>query len=196
MSAPTTTKTAQTLLDRHAKLREAHAAAFAAVETADAPDANLTAKRDAAFAKLAPVAAKLRERGYTLEHDDSAPVPPAAPAAPVRKPAVTRDQLEAAAKLRAEGATWNEIRQATGTKLGSTAWFRYWEREGIDAPPAHSDEFKAARAERAGRADRPQPEGQAKPAEGASAKPSRAAKKPPEGEAKPRRTVRRSKSAA
>ena len=93
---------------------------------------------------------------------------------------MTREQLEAAAKLRDHGATWNEIREATGIKLGSTAWFRYWEREGIDAPPAHSDEFKAARAERAGRADRPQPEPQAKPAEPASAKPSssRAAKKP------------------
>ena len=130
------------MLDRHAKLRAAHADAFAAVETADAHDPKLTAKRDAAFAKLAPVAAKLRERGYTLEHDDSAPVPPAVPAEPPKPPArkssVTREQLEAAAKLRDHGATWNEIREATGIKLGSTAWFRYWEREGIDAPPAHS----------------------------------------------------------
>ena len=96
-------RTVQNLLDRHAKLREAHVAAFAAVETADAPDSKLTAKRDAAFAKLAPVAAKLRERGYTLEHDDSAPVAPASPATP--KSSITREQLEAAAKLRADGAT-------------------------------------------------------------------------------------------
>ena len=90
MSAPTTTKTVQTLLDRHAKLRAAHADAFAAVETADAHDPKLTAKRDAAFAKLAPVAAKLRERGYTLEHDDSAPVRPLSRRSRPSRPPVSR----------------------------------------------------------------------------------------------------------
>lgn len=49
---------------------------------------------------------------------------------------VTREQLEQAAQLRGEGATWNAIRQATGAKLGSSGWFRAWEREGIEhAPP-------------------------------------------------------------
>src|SRR3954453_8113990 len=75
-----TTKQIDALLARHAKLREAHSKAFAAVETSDAPTDSTEAKRlakrrDAAYARLAPVAAKLREQGYTLTHDDSTPVP-------------------------------------------------------------------------------------------------------------------------
>jgi hypothetical protein len=52
---------------------------------------------------------------------------------------------------------------ATGTKLGSSAWFRYWEREGIEHIPA---------------GERVKPKSDAAPA--AEAAP------------KPRRTVRRS----
>jgi hypothetical protein len=189
VSAPT--KTVQKLLDRHAKLREQHPDAFAAVETSDAPDAKLTAKRDKLSDQLAGVAAKLRERGYTLTHDDSAPVAPASPAAP--RSSVTREQLEQAAALRAEGATWNQIREATGTKLGSGTFQAKWEREGIAALPSHSEEFKAARAAR-NRAEQPaQAEPQASAPEPASkpAARSRAAKKPAA-----KRTVRRSKSEA
>ncbi|HTX31733.1 MAG TPA: hypothetical protein VMD09_10115 [Solirubrobacteraceae bacterium] len=46
--------------------------------------------------------------------------------------------MEQAAKLRADGGTWNQIREATGTKLGSTQFFRAWEREGIAHAPAGS----------------------------------------------------------
>ena len=72
------TKAAQQLLDRHAKLRAAHSEAYAAVESSDVPQDSaeakrLTKRRDTAFAKLAPVAAKLREAGYELDHDDSEP---------------------------------------------------------------------------------------------------------------------------
>lgn len=51
---------------------------------------------------------------------------------------ITKQQLESAAKLRAGGATWNAIREATKTKLGSSQFFRAWEREGIDHAPAGS----------------------------------------------------------
>jgi hypothetical protein len=53
-----------------------------------------------------------------------------------KKSTVTKAQLIKAAKLRGEGATWNTIRTATGTKLSSSAWFRAWEREGIEHVPA------------------------------------------------------------
>jgi hypothetical protein len=49
---------------------------------------------------------------------------------------VTKEQLTKAAKLRDEGATWNAIREATGTKLGSSGWFRAWEKENIPHRPA------------------------------------------------------------
>jgi len=48
----------------------------------------------------------------------------------------SRDTLEKAAKLRGEGATWNAIRAATGARLGSSGWFRAWERDGIEHIPA------------------------------------------------------------
>jgi hypothetical protein len=198
VSQPAPNKTVQKLLDRHAKLREEHSDAYAAVETTDGVmdggkltplGERLSARRDVAFAKLAPVAAKLRERGYTLDHDDSVPVPPAGEV-PGSKPksSVTREQLEQAAALRADGATWNAIREATGTRLGSTAWFRYWERDGIEHRPAGAPKPTPEPA---------QPEPQPEPAEAASAKPSRsrATKKPPAADPKPKPTVRRSKSA-
>ena len=46
---------------------------------------------------------------------------------------ITRAQLERAARLRAEGASWNEIRHETGTQLGVKQFMRAWEREGIRA---------------------------------------------------------------
>jgi hypothetical protein len=49
---------------------------------------------------------------------------------------VTREQLEQAAQMRSQGATWNAIREATGSKLGSSGWFKHWQREGIEHAPA------------------------------------------------------------
>ena len=80
----------------------------------------------------------------------------------------SRETLVKAATLRAEGATWNAIREATGTKLGSSSWFRAWEREGIDHIPA---------------GERVKPKPAEKPAEPAAAA---------EAAPKPERTVRRS----
>jgi hypothetical protein len=89
-SKRTTTKAVENLLARHATLREAHADAFAACETTDGAytwdeetsraipttlGKRLEKRRDAAFAKLAPVAEKLRSAGYALRNDDSVPVP-------------------------------------------------------------------------------------------------------------------------
>jgi hypothetical protein len=54
-----------------------------------------------------------------------------------RRPKVTREQLVKAAKLRDEGATWNTIREATGTNLDSSQWFRHWEQEKITHRAAH-----------------------------------------------------------
>ena len=54
----------------------------------------------------------------------------------VTKTKLTKKQLEQAAKLRSEGATWNAIRAKFGVKLGSSGWFRAWEREGIEHIPA------------------------------------------------------------
>ena len=76
------------------------------------------------------------------------------------KPSVTKAQLTKAAKMRAEGATWNAIREATGSRLGSSGWFRAWEREGIEHIAA-------------GQRVKPKPE---KPAP--AAKPKPATKKP------------------
>lgn len=62
---------------------------------------------------------------------------PAAKPAPANvKVELTRKQLEQAAKLRGEGATWNAIRETFGVKLGSSVWFRRWEAEGIEHVPA------------------------------------------------------------
>ena len=49
---------------------------------------------------------------------------------------ISKATLQKAATMRSKGATWNEIREATGTKLNSTLFFRHWEREGIDHRPA------------------------------------------------------------
>lgn len=107
-----------------------------------------------------------------------------------RAPKITREQLEAAAKLRAQGATWNAIREATGTKLGSGTFQTYWAKEGIDALPSHSPEFKAARAARNKPAEPAQAEPQAKPSAGAR-KPAAASSKPAA-----KRVVRSKKPAA
>jgi hypothetical protein len=71
-------KTEQREPDRHAKLREQFADAFAAFETSDHPLDNdesrkLAAKRDQIAGKLKLAADKLRARGYALRNDDSAP---------------------------------------------------------------------------------------------------------------------------
>ena len=57
---------------------------------------------------------------------------------------ITREQLEQAARLRGEGATWNAIREATGTKLGSSQFFRHWEQEKIPHRPAREQKVEAA----------------------------------------------------
>src|SRR4051794_16659724 len=125
-----TTKQIDALLARHAKLREAHSEAFAAVETSDARADSATAKRlakrrDAAFAKLAPVAAKLREAGYTLRHDDSAPVPPASEGEPAAAPAASATGpkgfidaalMERVIAFRHQGKTMKEIGPLVGVK--------------------------------------------------------------------------------
>ena len=49
---------------------------------------------------------------------------------------LTKAALKKAAKLRANGATWDEIREATDSRLGSSGFFRAWEREGIEHIPA------------------------------------------------------------
>jgi hypothetical protein len=76
--AGTASKTEQRELDRHAKLRDQYADAYAAVETSDHPldsdeGRKLAAKRDQIAGKLTVAADKLRARGYALEHDDTAP---------------------------------------------------------------------------------------------------------------------------
>ena len=68
-------------------------------------------------------------------------------AARSRTVVLTKAQLKKAAKLRAEGATWNAIREATGTRLGSSSWFRRWEEAGIDHIPAHGRRKSAAQTE-------------------------------------------------
>jgi hypothetical protein len=79
LEAPgTPSKTEQRELDRHAKLRDQYADAYAAVETSDHPldsaeGRELADKRDQIAGKLKLAADKLRARGYALEHDDSAP---------------------------------------------------------------------------------------------------------------------------
>jgi hypothetical protein len=139
-----TTKQTDALLARHAKLREAHSAAFAAVETSDAPADSATAKRlakrrDAAFAKLAPVAAKLREQGYTLAHDDSAPVPPAAEEAPGQPaPAAPKGFIDAALmeraiELRKDGLTMKQIGAELNVKATAYLAKKIKEQYGAEA---------------------------------------------------------------
>ena len=107
------------------------------------------------------------------------PAPPVdQPAKKPAKPSLTKTQLERAAKLRDDGATWDGIRKALGVKLGSSAWFRAWEREGIEhrpAAPKHAKSAVAKPAPESSPAVEPvaaKPKPQAKPAK------SRAAKKP------------------
>jgi hypothetical protein len=88
MPAKTINKTEQRELDAHAKLRAEFAAAFADVESTDGAyvydeaqkraiptelGKRLEAKRDRIDTRLEAAAAKLRKRGYVLEHADSKP---------------------------------------------------------------------------------------------------------------------------
>lgn len=109
-------KTEQRELDSHAKLREDFASAFAAFETSDHPlesaaSKTLASKRDRIGSRLHIAAEKLRKRGYTLRHDDSAPVKSDAPAAPATKPAAPVVETPAVdpATLVAEVATATEL---------------------------------------------------------------------------------------
>jgi hypothetical protein len=62
-----------------------------------------------------------------------------------RATGLTKAQLEKAAKLRAEAATWNAIREAFGVKYGSTRWFALWTKHGVEHIPA-GQRVKANRA--------------------------------------------------
>jgi hypothetical protein len=80
---------------------------------------------------------KLAEReGDGTRTGSKSKAKPAAKAADKPKPGPSRETLIQAAKLRAEGATWDAIRTATGCRLGSSGWFKHWEREGIEHIPA------------------------------------------------------------
>lgn len=67
---------------------------------------------------------------------------PAPTTTKVAAPKLTKQQLTTAAKMRDEGATWNAIREATGTKYGSSAWFKMWTDAGIDHRPANTPKPK------------------------------------------------------
>lgn len=88
---------------------------------------------------------------------------------------------------------WNEIREATGTKLGSGAFQKHWEREGIDHLPSHADSFKRAKGEREGRARKPDEKPATEPAEKPKARRRTAPKTSGAAETKPA-SARRSKS--
>jgi hypothetical protein len=125
-----------------------------------------------AAAKSTPksVAEKLNEQDAKgTRTGANAPSKSSAADKPAAKPksSLSRDTLIKAAKLRSEGATWNAIREATGTKLGSTAFFKAWERENIehiaagqrvkakDEPAAEAAPAKAEPAKRSGKANGP-----------------------------------------
>lgn len=59
-----------------------------------------------------------------------------------KKATATKAQLTKAAKMRDEDAS----REATKTKLGSSAWFRAWERDGIAHRPAGESKPKTPAA--------------------------------------------------
>jgi hypothetical protein len=91
--------------------------------------------------KLMPAKSNKTAAGKFAEREangirNGAETPKAAKAADKPKPSPSREALIKAAKLRAEGATWNAIRTATGCLLGSSGWFKHWEREGIEHIPA------------------------------------------------------------
>jgi hypothetical protein len=90
---------------------------------------------------------------------------------------LTRDQLERAAQLRSEGATWNAIRAEFGVKHGSSRWFALWRREGIDHIPP-GGRVKAQREPVAPAADAAaEPTGQGEPqGKGAKAKSGRSSR--------------------
>lgn len=110
---------------------------------------------------------KLAERDADGTRTGAKAPKPAAKAADKPKPGPSRETLIKAAKLRAEGATWDAIRAATGCRLGSSGWFKHWEREGIEHIPA-------------GQRVKPK------------AEPTPAASKPEPAPEKPKRTVKRS----
>lgn len=96
---------------------------------------------------------------------------------------ITKEQLVQAAKLRDEGATWNAIREATGTKLSSSAWFRAWEAEKINHRPAGTPKAASGDKERRAAANKllreskaakaPKPPAKAAPKPKAAATPKR-----------------------
>lgn len=105
----------------------------------------------------------------TTKKPASAATQPEPAAAKPSKSSVTPEQLEQAAKLRGEGATWNAIREATGARLGSSGWFRAWEREGIEHIPAGQRRAASEPSQPTAQGER-----KGKPAEGQSGQPSRA----------------------
>lgn len=81
------------------------------------------------------------------------------------KPTITKATLQKAATMRENGKTWNEIREATKTRLGSSQFFRHWEREGIKHRPANTLKANAAKkGATAKKAAKPAPKATAKKA--------------------------------
>jgi hypothetical protein len=80
------------------------------------------------FASYARTRARVRARTRNVE-------PAATAGQSIRHatmPTVTRAQLEHAARLQSQGASWNAIRTETGALLGANQFIRAWEREGIE----------------------------------------------------------------
>jgi hypothetical protein len=75
------------------------------------------------------VVRKSKPKGKTA---DTTPVP------------LTKAQLKRAAALRAEGATWNAIREKFGVRHGSSKWFALWREHGIEHIPARELRRKAS----------------------------------------------------
>lgn len=162
-STRTINKTEEKELARHSALRDAFKDAFADVETSDAPmesaeATKLRQKRDAIHAQLHGVAEKLRKRGYTLEHDDSAPTPPTpkeddtvtattttAPAKPEfswPKPAAELVNEYLAARNAPEFDTDNELRPYVNGSgkvfIHSVDWREWLTAQGIEATKAQA----------------------------------------------------------
>jgi hypothetical protein len=48
---------------------------------------------------------------------------------------LTRSDFMRADEMRANGATWDQIRARLDVKTDSRVFYRYWRREGIEHPP-------------------------------------------------------------
>jgi surface antigen len=62
--------------------------------------------------------------------------PPTTEGAEMATIEITQEKLQKAAEMRDEGATWNEIRAFTNTKLGSAQFLKRWDAAGIKYRPS------------------------------------------------------------